>query len=119
SLSRLDRIRDIDVDGNSAIVESGVILQTLHDAVDAVERMFPLTLSSMGSCQIGGTISTNAGGTAVLAYGNARDLVLGLEVVLPTGEIWDGLRRLRKNNTGYDLKHLFIGAEGTLGVITA
>ncbi len=119
SLARLNRIRDVDPAGNTMIAESGVVLQAIHEAAADVDRMFPLTLGAIGSCQIGGNLSTNAGGTAVLAYGNARDLVLGLEVVLPTGEIWDGLRRLRKDNTGYDLKQLFIGAEGTLGVITA
>jgi len=119
SLSRLNRIRDIDPAGNTMVVESGCVLQTIHQAADEVERLFPLTLGSMGSCQIGGNLSTNAGGTAVLAYGNTRDLVLGLEVVLADGRIWNGLRRLRKDNTGYDLKHLFVGAEGTLGIITA
>jgi FAD/FMN-containing dehydrogenase len=119
SLSRLDRVREVDPAGGTMTVEAGVILERVHAAADAVDRMFPLTLGAQGSCQIGGNLSTNAGGTAVLAYGNARDLVLGLEVVLPTGEVWDGLRKLRKDNTGYDLKQLFIGAEGTLGVITA
>jgi FAD/FMN-containing dehydrogenase len=85
----------------------------------AAGRLFPLSLAAEGSCQIGGNLSTNAGGVQVLRYGNTRDLTLGLEVVLPDGEIWDGLRGLRKDNTGYDLKHLFIGAEGTLGIITA
>lgn len=119
SLSRLNRIRDVDPAGNTIVVESGCVLENLHKAADAVDRLFPLTLGSMGSCQIGGNLSTNAGGTAVLAYGNTRDLVLGLEVVLADGRIWNGLRRLRKDNTGYDLKHLFVGAEGTLGIITA
>lgn len=119
SVSRLDRIRDVDPDGFTMTVEAGVVLQRIQEAADAVDRLFPLTLASEGSCQIGGNISSNAGGTGVLAYGNTRDLVLGLEVVLPTGEIWNGLRRLRKDNTGYDLKHLFIGAEGTLGIVTA
>jgi len=119
SLGRLNTIRDVDPVGNTLVAEAGTILQSIHDAADDVDRMFPLTLGAIGSCQIGGNLSTNAGGTAVLAYGNARDLVLGLEVVLPSGEIWDGLRRLRKDNTGYDLKDLFVGAEGTLGVITA
>ncbi|WP_018698004.1 FAD-binding oxidoreductase [Amorphus coralli] len=119
SLSRLDRVRDVDADGFTMTVEAGVILERIQAEADAVDRLFPLSLASEGSCQIGGNISSNAGGTGVLAYGNTRDLVLGLEVVLPTGEIWNGLRRLRKDNTGYDLKHLFIGAEGTLGIVTA
>jgi FAD/FMN-containing dehydrogenase len=119
SLARLDRVREVDPAGGTMTVEAGVILEHVHAAADGVDRMFPLTLGAQGSCQIGGNLSTNAGGTAVLAYGNARDLVLGLEVVLPTGEVWNGLRKLRKDNTGYDLKQLFIGAEGTLGVITA
>lgn len=119
SLSRLNTIRDIDPEGNTMVVDAGCVLETIHQAADEHDRLFPLTLGSMGSCQIGGNLSTNAGGTAVLAYGNTRDLVLGLEVVLADGRIWNGLRRLRKDNTGYDLKHLFIGAEGTLGIITA
>ncbi|WP_310621028.1 FAD-binding oxidoreductase [Flexibacterium corallicola] len=119
SLSRLNKIRSIDPDGYTVTVDAGVTLQALHDAVEQHDRLFPLTLGSQGSCQIGGNISTNAGGTAVLSYGNTRDLVLGLEVVLANGEIWEGLRTLRKDNTGYDLKQLFIGSEGTLGVITA
>jgi len=100
-------------------VEAGCVLANLHRAAEEVGRLFPLSLAAEGSCEIGGNLSTNAGGTAVLRYGNARDLVLGLEVVLPSGEVWEGLRGLRKDNTGYDLKQLFIGAEGTLGVITA
>ncbi|NRG19719.1 FAD-binding oxidoreductase [Rhizobiales bacterium] len=119
SLSRLNRIRQIDADGYTMTVEAGCILEAIHQAADEADRIFPLTLGAQGSCQIGGNISTNAGGTAVLAYGNTRELVLGLEVVLASGEIWNGLRSLRKDNTGYDLKQLFIGAEGTLGVITA
>ncbi len=119
SLARLDRVREVDAAGGTMTVEAGCILERIHAEADAVDRMFPLTLGAQGSCRIGGNLSTNAGGTAVLAYGNARDLVLGLEVVLPTGEVWEGLRKLRKDNTGYDLKQLFIGAEGTLGVITA
>lgn len=119
SLSRLNRIRDIDPAGNTMVVEAGAILRTIHEAAEKVDRMFPLTLASEGSCTIGGNISSNAGGTAVLAYGNTRDLVLGLEVVLPDGRIWNGLRRLKKDNTGYDLKQLFIGGEGTLGIVTA
>ncbi|QDC02883.1 FAD-binding oxidoreductase [Mesorhizobium sp. 8] len=119
SLSRLNRIRELDVQSNTATVEAGVILQTLQDAADAADRLFPLSLAAQGSCQIGGNLSSNAGGTGVLAYGNARELCLGVEVVLPTGEVFDDLRKLKKDNTGYDLKNLFVGAEGTLGVITA
>jgi FAD/FMN-containing dehydrogenase len=119
SLSRLNRIREIDMHSNTATVEAGVILQTLQEAAEAADRLFPLSLASEGSCQIGGNLSSNAGGTGVLAYGNARELCLGVEVVLPTGEVFDDLRKLKKDNTGYDLKDLFIGAEGTLGVITA
>lgn len=119
SLERLDKVRSIDPLGNTIIVEAGMPLQAVHDAAEAVDRMFPLTLASLGSCQIGGNIATNAGGTAVLAHGNARDLVLGLEVVLADGQVWNGLRRLGKDNAGYDLKQLFIGSEGTLGIVTA
>lgn len=119
SLERLDAIRDVDALNNTMTVEAGVILEKIHEAADAVDRFFPLTLGAMGSCRIGGNISTNAGGTAVLAYGNTRSLILGLEVVLPNGDVWDGLRSLHKDNTGYDLKQLFIGGEGTLGVVTA
>ena len=119
SLSRLDRIRDLDAANDTITVEAGCVLANVQAAAAGADRLFPLSLGSEGSCQIGGNLSTNAGGTAVLRYGNARALVLGLEVVLPTGEIWDGLRALRKDNTGYDMKQLFIGAEGTLGVITA
>ena len=119
SLSRLNKVRAVDADGFSMTVEAGCTLQAIHDAAEAADRLFPLTLGSQGSCQIGGNIATNAGGTAVLAYGNTRDLVLGLEVVLPDGRILDGLRSLRKDNTGYDLKQLFIGSEGTLGIVTA
>jgi FAD/FMN-containing dehydrogenase len=119
SLERLDKVRSIDPLGNTIIVEAGMPLQAVHDAAEAVHRMFPLTLASLGSCQIGGNIATNAGGTAVLAHGNARDLVLGLEVVLADGQVWNGLRRLGKDNAGYDLKQLFIGSEGTLGIVTA
>ena len=99
-------------------VDAGCILSDLQDAASEVDRLFPLSLAAEGSCQIGGNLSTNAGGTQVLRYGNTRNLVLGLEVVLPDGRIWDGLRELRKDNTGYDLKQFFIGAEGTLGLIT-
>lgn len=119
SLSRLNCIREIDTDNNTITVEAGVILQTLQTQADAVDRFFPLSLGSQGSCQIGGNLSSNAGGTGVLAFGNARELCLGVEVVLPTGEVLDDLRKLKKDNTGYDLKNLFVGAEGTLGVITA
>jgi FAD/FMN-containing dehydrogenase len=119
SLSRLNRIRSIDPAGNLAIVEAGVVLKTLQEAAENQGRLFPLSLGSEGSCQIGGNLSSNAGGTAVLAYGNTRELCLGVEVVLPTGEVLNDLRYVKKDNTGYDLKDLFVGAEGTLGVITA
>jgi FAD/FMN-containing dehydrogenase len=118
-LGRLNRILEIDPENNTATVEAGCILQTLQEQAAAAGRLFPLSLGAEGSCQIGGNIATNAGGVQVLRYGNMRDLVLGLEVVLPDGERLDLLRGLRKDNTGYDLKQLFIGAEGTLGVITA
>ena len=119
SLGRMDKVRSIDPVSDTIIVEAGVTLRRVQDAADSADRLFPLSLASEGSCTIGGNLSTNAGGTAVLAYGNSRDLCLGLEVVLADGRIWNGLRTLRKDNTGYDLKNLFIGAEGTLGVITA
>ena len=119
SLNRMHHIRAIDTDNDTMTVEAGAILQTVQDKARAVERLFPLSLAAEGSCTIGGNLSTNAGGTNVLRYGNARDLVLGLELVTPQGDIWHGLSGLRKDNTGYDLKHWFIGAEGTLGVITA
>ena len=119
NLSRMNRVRAIDVHNNTLTAEAGCVLASLQKAAQEAGRLFPLSLASEGSCEIGGNLSTNAGGTAVLRYGNTRELVLGLEVVLPSGDIWDGLRGLRKDNTGYDLKHLFIGAEGTLGVITA
>lgn len=119
SLQRLDRIRAVDPQGDTLTVEAGVTLQRAQEAAEAAGRLFPLSLASEGSCTIGGNLSTNAGGTAVLAYGNARELCMGLEVVLADGRIWNGLRYLRKDNTGYDLKNLFIGAEGTLGIITA
>ncbi len=118
SLDRMNKVRDIDPVANVIVVDGGCILDEVHKAAEKVERMFPLSLGSQGSCRIGGNLATNAGGTAVLAYGNMRQLCLGLEVVLPTGEIWDGLRRLKKDNTGYDLRDLFIGSEGTLGIIT-
>jgi FAD/FMN-containing dehydrogenase len=119
STQRLNRIRTIDTTGNTLVAEAGCILANVQQAAEAANRFFPLSLAAEGSCTIGGNISTNAGGTQVVRYGNTREQVLGLEVVLPNGEIWNGLRGLRKDNTGYDLKHLFIGAEGTLGVITA
>jgi FAD/FMN-containing dehydrogenase len=119
NVSRLDRIRDVDPANNTMTAEAGCVLATLQSAARDADRLFPLSLAAEGSCELGGNLSTNAGGTGVLRYGNTRELVLGLEVVLPSGEVWDGLRALRKDNTGYDLKHLFIGAEGTLGVITA
>ena len=119
SLSRLKRIRHIDPQNYTLTVEAGCVLADAQQAAEQVDRLFPLRLGSEGTCQIGGNLSTNAGGTAVLRYGMARDLVLGLEVVLPDGRVLDDLTALRKNNMGYDLKHLFMGAEGTLGVITA
>lgn len=119
SLSRMNRIRNIDTANYTMTVEAGCILQNIQTAADEADRLFPLSLGAEGTCQIGGNLSTNAGGINVLRYGNARDLVLGLEVVLPDGQIWNGLRALRKDNTGYDLKHLFVGGEGTLGIITA
>jgi FAD/FMN-containing dehydrogenase len=119
SLERLDRIRAVDPHGGTIVAEAGVVLERLQQAAAEAGMLFPLSLGSQGSCRIGGNISTNAGGTNVLAYGNTRNLVLGLEVVLPTGEIWNGLRGLLKDNTGYDLKQLFIGGEGTLGIVTA
>jgi D-lactate dehydrogenase (cytochrome) len=119
NLSRLDEVREIDARNHTMTAEAGCVLANLQEAARGAGRLFPLSLAAEGSCELGGNLSTNAGGTAVLRYGNTRDLVLGLEVVLASGEIWDGLRGLRKDNTGYDLKQLFIGAEGTLGVITA
>ncbi len=119
NLSRMNRVRAVDVDNDTMTVEAGCVLASLQQEADRHARLFPLSLGAEGSCEIGGNLSTNAGGTAVLRYGNTRELVLGLEVVLPDGRVWDGLRGLRKDNTGYDLKHLFVGAEGTLGVITA
>lgn len=119
SLTRLDRIREIDAQSNTMTCEAGVVLAKAQDAASSVDRLFPLSLGAEGSCTIGGNLSTNAGGTAALAYGVARDLVVGLEVVLADGRVWNGLNKLKKDNSGYDLKNLFIGAEGTLGVITA
>ena len=119
SLGRLDKIREIDPESNTMIVEAGVTLQKVQETAESVDRLFPLSLASEGSCTIGGNLASNAGGTAVLAYGNARDLVTGLEVVLADGQVLNNLSKLRKDNTGYDLKHVFMGSEGTLGVITA
>ncbi|MFV2001887.1 MAG: FAD-binding oxidoreductase [Paracoccaceae bacterium] len=119
SLERMNNVREIHREENVMIAEAGVILQNARDAARAANRLFPLTLASQGSCMIGGNLASNAGGVNVLRYGNARDLCLGLEAVLPNGDIWHGLKRLRKDNTGYDLRNLLIGAEGTLGVITA
>jgi FAD/FMN-containing dehydrogenase len=119
NLSRLRQIRHVDAANNAITVDAGVPLALVQAAAEEVDRLFPLSLASEGSCEVGGVISTNAGGVQVLRYGNTRELVLGLEVVLPSGEIWNGLRALRKDNTGYDLKQLFIGAEGTLGIVTA
>jgi FAD/FMN-containing dehydrogenase len=118
SLRRMNRIRDIDLVNNAMTVDAGCILQQVQDAATARDRYFPLSLAAEGSCTIGGNLSTNAGGTAVLRYGNTRDLVLGIEAVTADGKIWNGLKALRKDNTGYDLKHLLMGAEGTLGIIT-
>jgi FAD/FMN-containing dehydrogenase len=119
STERLNRVREVDVVDDLLIAEAGVTLAAVHEAAAAAERFFPLSLASEGSATIGGLISTNAGGTAVLRYGTMRPLVLGVEAVLPDGTLWNGLKRLRKDNTGYDLKQLLIGAEGTLGVVTA
>ncbi|MBJ3776904.1 FAD-binding oxidoreductase [Acuticoccus mangrovi] len=118
SVRRLNRVERVDPQNNAIIAGAGCVLADLKAAAAAEGRLFPLTLSSEGSCQIGGNVSTNAGGTAVLRYGTMRDLVLGLEVVLADGRIWDGLRTLRKDNTGYDMKALFVGSEGTLGIVT-
>lgn len=118
SLTRMNRIREIDLANNAMTVDAGCILQTIQNAALENDRYFPLSLAAEGSCTIGGNLSTNAGGTAVLRFGNARELVLGIEAVMPDGRIWNGLKALRKDNTGYDLKHLLMGAEGTLGIIT-
>ena len=118
SLARMRRIRSLDVANNSMVVDAGCLLANVQQAAADHGRLYPISLGAEGSCQVGGTIATNAGGTGVLRYGNTRDNILGLEVVLPDGRILDGLRGLRKNNTGLDLKHLFVGSEGTLGVIT-
>jgi len=118
NLARMNKIRDIDPLNATMTVDAGCILQNIQMVAQKADLYFPLSLAAEGSCQIGGNLATNAGGVHVLRYGNTRELTLGLEVVLPDGRIWNGLRGLRKDNTGYDLKHLFIGSEGTLGVIT-
>ncbi|QII83818.1 FAD-binding oxidoreductase [Bordetella hinzii] len=119
STARLNRVRAIDTDNDTITVEAGCVLQAVQEAAEQAGRLFPLSLAAEGSCTIGGNLATNAGGTQVLRYGNARELALGLEVVTAEGEIWNGLHGLRKDNTGYDLRDLYIGSEGTLGVITA
>jgi FAD/FMN-containing dehydrogenase len=119
SLERMRALRALDLENDTITVEAGMTLAEVQTHAAAADRLFPLRLASEGSCQIGGNLSTNAGGTQCLRYGNARALALGLEVVLPDGQVWNGLRGLRKDATGYDLKQLFIGAEGTLGLITA
>ncbi len=119
STNRLNRIREIDIDNDTMTVEAGCILANIQAAARDVGRLFPMSLAAEGSCQIGGNIATNAGGVQVVRYGNMRNLVAGLEVVLPDGRIWDGLRGLRKDNAGYDMKQIFIGSEGTLGIVTA
>ncbi|NJM29187.1 MAG: FAD-binding oxidoreductase [Rhizobiales bacterium] len=119
SLDRMTRVIEANAPNNSLTVEAGVTLKAAQDAADAIDRLFPLSLASEGSCRIGGNLSTNAGGLNTLAFGNARELCLGLEVVLADGRVWNGLKSLRKDNTGYDLRNIFIGAEGTLGIITA
>jgi FAD/FMN-containing dehydrogenase len=119
SLARMTRVRAVDPDNATLTVEAGATLASVQEAAAAAGLQFPLSLAAEGSCTIGGNVSTNAGGTAVLRFGNARELTLGIEVVLADGRVWDGLRGLRKDNTGYDLKQLFIGAEGTLGIVTA
>src|SRR5216684_4811284 len=118
SLGRMNHVIEVDPVGYSMTVEAGCILQTLQEMAASHDRFFPLNLGAQGSCMIGGNLSTNAGGVQVLRYGNARNLVLGLEVVLPNGDVWNGLRSLKKDNTGYDLRDLYLGAEGTLGIIT-
>jgi len=119
SLQRLTHVRDIDLASNTMTVEAGLVLAQAQQVAESAGRLFPLSLASEGSCQIGGVLATNAGGMGVVAYGSARDLALGLEVVLADGRVWHGLKALRKDNTGYDLKDLFVGSEGTLGIITA
>ena len=118
SLARLNRVREVDTVNNTITLDAGCILQTAQAAADAAGRFFPLSLAAEGSCTIGGNLASNAGGTAVLRYGNARDLCLGIEVATASGALWDGLRGLRKDNSGYDLRDLYIGSEGTLGIIT-
>ena len=118
SLGRMRSVRDVDPVAGTITVDAGVVLADVQAAAERAGRLFPMSLGSEGSCTIGGNLATNAGGTAVLRYGMTRELVLGLEVVLPDGRVWDGLRGLRKDNTGYDLTQLFVGSEGTLGVIT-
>lgn len=119
STVRMNAIRAVDPLNNTLVCEAGVLLTHVQAAAQEIDRFFPLSLGSEGSCTVGGNLATNAGGIAVLRYGNARDMALGLEVVLPDGRVWNGLRALRKDNTGYDLRDLFIGSEGTLGIITA
>jgi FAD/FMN-containing dehydrogenase len=119
SLTRMNRIRQLDAANLTVTVEAGCVLQTLQEACEAAGFLYPLSMASEGSCTVGGNLGTNAGGTQVVRYGNTRELCLGLEVVMAGGEVWNGLSGLRKDNTGYDLRHLFIGSEGTLGVITA
>ncbi len=119
SLARLNKIRNIDLYNDTIEVEAGCVLQTIQQAADDADRLFPLSLAAEGTCTIGGNLATNAGGTQVLRYGNSRNLVLGIEVVTAEGEIWNGLRGLRKDNTGYALRDLYVGSEGTLGIITA
>ena len=119
STGRMNKVREIDLLNETMTVEAGCVLAEIQNQADAVDRLFPLSIGAEGSCQIGGNLSTNAGGVQVLRYGNTRNLVLGVEVVLADGSVWNGLRGLRKDNTGYDLKQLFIGSEGTLGIVTA
>ena len=119
NLQRMHAVRQLDADNLTITVEAGMVLQTLQETAAQAGFLFPLSLAAEGSCTIGGNLGTNADGTQVLRYGNTRELCLGLEVVTPQGEIWDGLSGLRKDNTGYDLRDLFIGSEGTLGIITA
>src|SRR5947208_11525849 len=119
SMTRMNRVRALDADNATMTVEAGATLVAVQQAAADAGLFFPLSLAAEGSCTIGGNLSTNAGGTAVLRFGNARDLALGIEVVLADGRVWNGLRSLRKDNTGYDLKQLFIGSEGTLGIVTA
>lgn len=118
NLGRMRQVRAVDPANNSMVVDAGCVLQTVQETARSHGRLYPVSLGAEGSCQIGGNIATNAGGTGVLRYGNTRENVLGLEVVLPDGRIWEGLYGLRKNNTGFDIKHLFIGSEGSLGIIT-